>query len=190
MLSFQTEEEQPAYFTYAKGKIQLVTTDIGKAIDCAYENMGVVVDEQQSYIWKRGRESAKLPMEVMPSDADAAGSGIAKCISAILKRENIEVSVSELLGKGDSPRDVLESLLAEREIILIEGGTLLQMLYYVSSDTPVLARKNAQQSVLIVGYDAINVWIYDPQAGETMKQTLEDAEELFERAGGIFLAYI
>lgn len=189
ILSFKTSEEQPAYYTYARGKAQMVTTEIGKAIDNAYENMGVVVDEQQNYIWKRGRENAKLPMEVTPSDADVTGSGIAKCISAILKRENIEVCVSELLGKGDTPREVLESLLVDREIILIEGGTLSQMLYYVSSDTPVLARKNDQQAVLIVGYDALNVWIYDPQAGESVKQALEDAEELFEKAGGIFLAY-
>ncbi len=151
--------------------------------------MGVVVDERQNYIWKRARKNIQPSLEVQPSDTDASGSSLAKCVSAILRHEGIEVSASELLEKGDTPQEILESLLPERKVIGMEGCSLSQVLYYVNCGTPVLAAAGAQGTMLVTGYDALNVWLYDPQAGSIVKSTIEDADERFRAAGGIYLVY-
>lgn len=188
-VSLKSMPEQPSFFAYAKGRLKLETTDVAEAIRSADENMGVVVDEQQKYIWKRARKSVQQPLEVQPSEADTAGTPAAKCISAMLKTENVEVSAGELLEKGDTPQEILESLLSERIVINIDGCTLSQTLYYVNCGTPVLAVGNGQQAALVVGYDALNVWLYDPQAGGIIKKTIEEADEQFAAAGGVYMAY-
>lgn len=188
-IEIKTQEEQHSYYAYAAGKIKAITTNAGSAVGVADACMGVVTDEKQNYIWRRSRPAMKLPQELSPSLADAAGSSGAKCISAMLKSQNLEVNVSELLAKGDTPQEILESLLPGRSVISMEEGTLSQMLYYVGLGNPVLAMKDATQAVLVVGYDALNVWLYDPQIGGMDKQTIEDAAEMFEQAGGGFLAF-
>ena len=82
--------------------------------------MGVVVDEKQNYIWKRARKNIQMPFEVQPSDADAEASAAAKCVSAILRHEGIEVSAGELLDRGDTPQEILESLLSDRKVICVD----------------------------------------------------------------------
>lgn len=177
------------YFAYAKGKLQKATTVMAEAIRIADEHMGVVVDEKQNYIWKRARKSMQMSFEVQPSDADAAGSSVVKCVSALLRHEGMEVSAGELLERGDTPQEVLESLMSEREVLVLEGCSLSQVLYYVNCGTPVLAAAGTQETMLVTGYDALNVWLYDPQAGGIVKSTIEEAEAKFRAAGGIYIAY-
>ncbi len=188
--SLKTAQEQRNYTAYAKGRVTEAVTDVGKAIRSADENMGVVVDEQQNYIWKRARKNVQLPLEVQPSEADSSGSPLAKCISAILRQEGIEVSVSELLERSDTPQGILESLLPERKVIAIEGCSLQQIFYYVSCGMPVLAVRGTQSAVLVTGYDALNVWMYDPQAGQTVKSTIEETEAQLEAQGTVYVAYL
>ncbi len=187
--SLKTTQEQPVYIAYAKGRVQSVTSDVGSAIRSADENMGVAVDERQKYIWKRARKNVQMPIEVQPSETDAAGSPVAKCISAMLRQEGIEVSASALLERSDTPQEILESLLLEREVYVIEGCSLTQVFYYVSCGMPVLAVRGAQGAVLVTGYDALNVWMYDPQAGGTVKMTIEEAQEQLCARGCVYIAY-
>lgn len=188
-IALKSAQDQRMYFAYAKGKVMAATTVVADAIRSADEFMGVVVDEKQNYIWKRARKNVQVSPEVQPSDADALGSSLVKCVSALLRHEGIEVSAGELLERGDTPQGILESLLSEREVIVIEGCSLSQILYYVNCATPVLAAAGAQETMLVTGYDALNVWLYDPQAGGVVKSTIEDADARFRAAGGIYIAY-
>lgn len=187
--SLKTEQERQIYFAYAKGKVEAAATDVGNAIRSADENMGVVVDGQQNYIWKRAKKSIQPPLEVQLLETDASDSQTAKCISAVLKYEGIEINVAELLKRGDTPQEILESLLTERNVICIEGCSLTQILYYVSCGTPVLALGSAGEPVLVTGYDALNVCLFDPQAGGMIKRTIEETEAEFRAGGGIYVAY-
>ncbi len=187
-MSLKTPQEQQAYFAYARGRVETATTDLAEAIRSADEYMGVVVDEKQNYIWKRARKNIQMPFEVQPSDADAEASAAAKCVSAILRHEGIEVSAGELLDRGDTPQEILESLLSDRKVICVEGCSLSQILYYVSCGTPVLAAAGAQGAMLVTGYDSLNVWLYDAQAGTVLKSTIEEAQEKLRGAGGIYIA--
>lgn len=181
------EQEQQIYYAYAKGRIEAATTDVAAAIQSADENMGVVVDGQQNYIWKRARKSIQPSLDVQPAEADQSGSSVVKCISAMLKYEGIEVSVGELIERGDTPQEILASLLSDRSVVCMEDCTLSQVFYYVSCGVPVLAAEGSQNAVLVTGYDAVNVWLYDPQAGGAVKSTIEEAEERFSASGGIFI---
>ena len=163
--SLKSEQEKQSYFAYAWGKVEKVSTDLSEAIRSADENMGVVVDNEQNYIWNRARKSIVMPLDVEISDADASGTPVEKCVSAMLKNEGVEVDVGGLLDQGQTIQEIMESLLSGRKVLNIMGCSLTQILYYVGCGTPVMAVADAGQVVLVTGYDAVNVWIYDPGTG-------------------------
>ncbi len=187
--SLKSEQEKQSYFAYAWGKVEKVSTDLSEAIRSADENLGVVVDNEQNYIWNRARKSIVMPLDVEISDADASGTPVEKCVSAMLKNEGVEVDVGGLLDQGQTIQEIMESLLSGRKVLNIMGCSLTQILYYVGCGTPVMAVADAGQVVLVTGYDAVNVWIYDPGTAQTIKKTIEEAEEEFLAAGGIYMAY-
>ena len=45
-------------------------------------------------------------------------------------------------------------------------------------------------SVVIVGYDEYNTWLYDPVKKETYPYGMNDSTDLFQKAGNVFITYI
>ena len=87
-----------------------VSFDVSKivnAITKANEKMGVVVGEDQEYIWKRSRDAIKPALSDIAVGAEDASSGsIAQCINAMLEKEGINISVSALIAGGETPKNI------------------------------------------------------------------------------------
>jgi hypothetical protein len=64
-----------------------------------------------------------------------------------------------------------------------------KILYYVYLGEPVYARTGPDTAVLIVGYDAANIFVYDPITDETTRMSSDDAGEYFGNLGNVFLTY-
>ena len=62
--------------------------------------------------------------------------------------------------------------------------------YEISAQRPVIAKTGDNTSVVIVGYDEYNTYLYDPVKGETYPYGMNDSTALFEAAGNIFISYI
>ena len=63
-------------------------------------------------------------------------------------------------------------------------------LFYGSCGNPVFAMTGSNEAVLVVGYDANNVIIFDPSSGNNFKQSITEAEEVFKGAGNVFFTYL
>ena len=83
-----------------------------------------------------------------------------------------------------------EALGDEGTIIDLSGCTLDSVLYEVSAQRPVIAKTGDNTSVVIIGYDEYNTYLYDPQKGETYPYGMNDSTALFEKAGNIFISYV
>ena len=83
-----------------------------------------------------------------------------------------------------------EALGDEGTIVDLSGCTLDSVLYEVSAQRPVIAKTGDNTSVVIIGYDEYNTYLYDPQKGETYPYGMNDSTELFEKAGNIFISYV
>ena len=93
-------------------------TDASEAIRLANENMGVVVDSQLHYIFKRARNTNQTALRnLTPNDSDARAASIAKSISIILNREEVGARVNELMSAGQTPIDILTSALKDAKVI-------------------------------------------------------------------------
>lgn len=190
-MEVSTSDNQQTYFVYVGSHVVLTTQNLTKAIAKADEQLGLVIDNKQRYIWKRGKKAyvnAFSDVEVGTSDASANTS--AGCISAMLVRKGTNSEVHALLAQGTSPVTILQRALKDNLVLDLSGCSLSQVLYYVSHGAPVYARTGNNAALLIIGYDAANIIVYHPDTDTYSKMSTDEATSLFEDAGNVFISYI
>lgn len=180
-----------SFYVYVKGNVILATDDVTEAVNVANERMGMVIGDDQQYVWQRSRKTVQTAFaDIAVGTEDADAGGIAQCINAMLRREGINISVGALIEGGETPKSILNNTLKEHKVLDLTGCQTEEILYYVSCGSPVFAMTGSDDAVLVIGYDSSNVVIYDPALGMTYRKTLEDADEMFENAGNVFFTYL
>ena len=150
----------------------------------------MVVNGQLEYVWKQSRKTMQAVLELRASGTNGNENSVARCLSVVLQYNGVETNVAELVSKGDAPKDILGSLLTDKEILDLSGCSVEQVLYYVNCGIPVIGFKENGQAVLIVGYDTLNAAIYEPSTGKITRVSFEDTQAMFQEGGNQFLAYI
>ncbi|MEH2944689.1 hypothetical protein VSQ32_18035 [Lachnospiraceae bacterium KK002] len=190
VVKLDSGSEQETYYVYSGGKILLSTPSLKEAIISADQSMGVVIGQEQKYIWQRGRKSVQPA--IGPGTVDLAGvsdNPASRCLTYLLRTEEINIDVDDLVAQGETPRQILEEALNGRKVIDLTGCGVEQVLYYVNLNTPVFAMVE-QGAVLIVGYDEHNTLLYYPDLNVVRKMGRQDSNTMFEEAGNVFLGYI
>ena len=182
------EKDAERYYVYAYGNIMDSTTDIVDAIAMADENAGVVINQDNRLVWERGgRLNYKMLGQVKKTSVSQSVDSVGACLYMVLHYNHISTDAESLTKAGKSIYNVLQENLESP--VNLSGCTLDQVLYFVSSGSPVIAMKNGGSAVLITGYDENSVTVADPQ-GHLGKISMKNAESLFEDAGNIFISYV
>lgn len=157
--------QESTYYVYARGGLDSTWTDPAKAVQRADEQGGVVLNRAQQYVWERGNKKTKIQMDI----EDVPDT----ILTANWKKKELQD------GLGDTGT-----------VIDLTGCSLDNVLYEVSAQRPVVAKTGENSSVVIVGYDEYNTYLYDPSTGQTSPYGMNDSTALFESAGNVFLTYI
>lgn len=198
------------YYVFAEGKLKRIYTNAAAAVNEAQKDYGVVVDKRMSYVWQSGDRQSAVKLNVdfeevkdneeeedkpKPSDEqdnienfESEFSSYAECLDVMLKCDGIYKDTYSLL-KQKSIINVLNENL-DANVLELSGCNLSAVLYYVSKGYPVMAIKERGRAVLIVGYDAKNTIVYDPEFGGISKIGMNDSAKLFEENGNRFVTYI
>ena len=159
------EDSQEKYYVYGKGKLLGIYMDLGEAINLADEQVGIVLNQRQQYVWERGNwgNSSMLEASDLP----------------------------EIIRQGTLDTEAIQNALGEEYSVVNLTGCSLESLYYqLSHRYPVLARQSESSVAVIVGYDIYdNIWIYDPASQAVSALAWEDAEARFASCGNVFLSY-
>ena len=191
IISVEATAAQEKYYVYVGSNVTLSTTNVTKAITAADEEMGIVVDNTQKYIWKRGRSLYRNAFrDIAVGSNDVGADASSQCISAMLVREGENVQVNTLIARGETPITVLQNTLKDYKILDLTGCNVSEVLYYVSIGNPVYVRTGEGGALLIIGYDAVNIEVFDPLQNRTYKMGGEDAQALFEAQGSVYISYI
>lgn len=188
-LHFNNPEENAAtkYYIYAYGAITGSTGNAGEAIQTADLQMGVVMDNRSHIVWERGGKFLSKSISNLDTVTTANGlSSIKACAQMLLRSAQITVDASQL--KGYSAMDILKKHLDMP--VNLSGCTVDEVLYFVSSDKPVIAMNDDQSAVLITAYDSNYITYYNPKTGTTAKMSILNAERHFKSAGYIFFSYV
>jgi hypothetical protein len=190
-LSLDTDSEKERFYVYVKGEVRLATDSISEAILLANKQLGIVVDTSQQYIWMRAHKtSCQAFSGIAPYDTDADADSIVQCVSAMLMREDSGISVEELVEAGQTPKEVLENTLKDAIVLDLTGCTAEEIIYYVSSGSPVFAMTGTDSAVLVIGYSSTYLYYYNPESGKKESVNMDDAVEWFADAGNIFFSYL
>ena len=126
---------------------------------------GVVLNRAQQYVWERGNKKTKIQLDTA------------------------DIPDSILQGTLDTD-ELKKTLKGTGTVTDLSGCSLDSVLYEVSAQRPVIAKTGNGTSVVIVGYDEYNTWLYDPVKQETYPYGMNDSTDLFQKAGNIFITYI
>lgn len=179
------------YFVYVGSKVTLATDSLMEAITEADANMGIVLDNDPKYVWKRGRKNYQNAIEqIAYGSSDSEASSSAKALSAMLVHEGENVQVHTLLESGETPISLLTKTLKDYTILDLTGATLDEVLYYVSIGNPVYAYTGENSAVLIVGYDSTTITYFDPDTSTNKKMSMTEATDYFAGFGNVYVSYI
>ena len=157
--------QESTYYVYAKGGLDSTYSDPAKAVIRADKQGGVVLNRAQQYVWERGNKKTQIQLDT--------------------------VDIPDIVLQGTLDVSALKKNLKKVGTVLdLSGCSLDSVLYEVSAQRPVIAKTGDNTSVVIVGYDEYNTYLYDPAKGETYPYGMNDSTDLFEKAGNIFLTYI
>lgn len=157
--------QEAVYYVYAKGGLDSTYTDPAKAVLRADDQGGVVLNRAQQYVWERGNKKTKIQLDTA------------------------DIPDSILQGTLDTD-ELKKALKGTGTVTDLSGCSLDSVLYEVSAQRPVIAKTGNGTSVVIVGYDEYNTWLYDPVKQETYPYGMNDSTDLFQKAGNIFITYI
>lgn len=185
------ENSRKRYYVYVKGDVVLTTDDVTEAVIKANEQMGVVIGDDLRYIWKRSRKAVQSQLtDISVGAEDENSNSIAQSINAMLEKEGININVGALIARGETPKAILNNTMTDMQVLDLTGCTVDEILYYVSCGSPVFAMTGSQSAVLVVGYDANNIIIFDPEQKTTYRRGIEEANELFAVSGNVFFTYL
>lgn len=164
-LKHEVINENPMYYVYAKGVLVDRYADPSEAIQEADRQVGVVLNDDQQYVWERGNSQSENE----------------------LNNEDIP----EVFLNGTMDEAALQNAFGEAaDVLNLSGCTLEEVLYQLSSDRAVMARKPDGTFVILVGYDRYNTLWYDEATGEHTYYGINDSTNLFLEGGNVFLSYV
>ena len=179
------------YYIYEKGSIAGIYTNVGNAVDTAYEISGVVVNDAGAYVWQKGNLVTKNQiMAIEASMITADKNSVAVCLDTILRFEGLMRNTEYMLNQGETIMSVLENNLKNAQILDLSGCSLDSVLYYINRDIPVMAILDDQNAVLLIGFNEQNIVIMDPLTGTIYKKGMNDTTTWLLENGNHFITYI
>lgn len=187
----ESEVTNKRFYVYGKNGIEGIFSNPGKAVIYAYENAGVIVDDEGGYIWRRSARSTRNQiMAITGEEVAEHRTSLSVCLDTILKFEGISRRTEYLLEQGNTVASILEASLKDVQVLNLAGCSLDAVLYYVNMDIPVLAMLQDGNAVLIVGFNELNIVVMDPLTGTVYKKGMNDSTQWFEENGNNFITYV
>lgn len=187
-LQIEENESDSRYFVYAyNGDFVGTYISANEAVRDAYDEMGVVVDSGQDYIWRRGERRTRMEIAALENPQERPeASSMQSAIEILLSSENNYLDTTSELEAGRTPYEILSEHL-NGMVLDLSGCSLNMVLYYVSQGYPVLALEGESQAELIMGYDPQNIILMEPITGESYRKGMNDSTQMFEELGNLFI---
>ena len=83
-----------------------------------------------------------------------------------------------------------ESAEKNKQVLDLTGLTMNEILYFISIGNPVYTELAENGAVLLVGYDATDIYIYHPMTGQITHENKAVIEQEILAAGSVYISYV
>lgn len=166
VFSVDEEEKTEAYLVYGYGELQGIFEKAGEAIVEADKYSGVVVSEEQEYVWVRGNRDLRY---------------------SIQGRDAYLKNIREQLQAGTSAMDVISELNGGK-VLDLTGCTAEELMYIINQGKPVIAMLDASNAIILTGYTENRITYMDTSSGGKYTVRPEKIEEMTEKSGHTYIA--
>ncbi len=185
----ELEAGEEAYYTYYYGMIDGIYENAGAAILVADERAGTVINQKGKIVWERGTKPASASVaHITGVKATESVSTVQAALQMMLSTKGIAATISEEEAK--LPLQQVLQTYTNAETAVLTGATLDEVLYFVWKGQPVVALKESGAAVVITGYSKNEITYYDPARGRSLTTEKEDAEQMFEKGGRIYISFL
>ncbi len=174
------------YYVYASGCVLENTSDLTKAISDANDNMGVVIDSKQSYVWKRCRSSYSDPLFTASDAAKDYSVTLDKALAAMVA---YETGSDAAIDSNATIVENIENNIPSSTALDLTGCSLDDMLYFLDNGIPVLTKISSGRYVVLTGYNESKIYYYDGSQNSTYNVSQSSLKEQINEAGDIYITY-
>lgn len=153
------------FYAYGRGRFLGRFVDFADAAEIAYNHMGFVTAGRDRTIWVRGNRASASNIRDISS------------ASRLMERYRDSFESNQMMEDGTFLLDA-------------SGSRIVQVLYFVGQNIPVLAYTGEGTSMYLTGYDQTHVRVYHPESGATEVLSMETANQMFGAAGCDFVCCI
>ena len=153
------------FYAYGRGRFLGRFVDFADAAETAYSHMGFVTAGRDRTIWVRGNRASASNIRDISS------------ASRLMERYRDSFESNQMMEDGTFLLDA-------------SGSRIVQVLYFVGQNIPVLAYTGEGTSMYLTGYDQTHVRVYHPESGATEVLSMETANQMFGAAGCDFVCCI
>jgi hypothetical protein len=190
-MEIEIENPVSRYYVYGKYGIDGTFTHEAEAVNLAYSVSGTVVNQNGDYVWKKTSRSIRNQIMAISGRAVSEDSSeLAVCLETILEYSGSVINVQPLLDNGKTVKQILEDNLSNTTVLDLRGVSLDAVLYYVNKDIPVIVTLEDGSSMLVIGFNELNIVVMNPKTGTVYKIGMNDATNMFQDGGNVFMTYL
>ena len=106
----------------------------------------------------------------------------------VLKKNHFTVDAKKLSQKNKPVYSMLSEYMTTP--MNLKGCTLEQVLYFVSNNKAVIGMTSDNQAVVISGYTARQLYLFNPNNKKEVTVSRSEYEHIFKNAGNRFISYM
>lgn len=182
------------FYAYGQGQYMTDYLNLNEAVRTAYENAGVVLDENGVIVWRKiavkdyHTVADKIKIYTVADVQDTLSACI--YMMGVYEEKNPDLSAMQQdLAGGMSVEDVILKYTG-RQGTDITGCDFENGLYYLCKDAPVITRFADGTYVLVTSYNGERIRYINPLETEDIVESREEFESKVKDSGNVFISYV
>ena len=184
----------PKYYVFSQGHYMTDFLSLNEAVRVAYENAGVVTDDNGIILWRKiaVKDYHTVADKIRLFQVDDIEETLAACIymMAVYEEKNPEyAAMKEDLESDMTVEDIILKYVG-RQGTDITGCDFENGLYYLCKDAPVITRFSDGTYVLVTSYNGQKIRYINPLEETDLVEEREEFEKKVMESGNVFISYV
>ena len=182
------------FYCYGQGQYMTDYLNLNEAVRVAYENAGVVLDENGVIVWRKiavkdyHTVADKIKIYTVADTKDTLSACI--YMMGVYEEKNPDLSAMQKDMADEMPIEDVILKYTGRQGTDITGCDFENGLYYLCKDAPVITRFADGTYVLVTSYNGQKIRYINPLETEDIVESREEFESKVKDSGNVFISYV